>query len=454
MTFSILNLVIEITMNWSYISAYHLLICFFKKGVHMKTILKNGNVFYHGKIQKLDVEITDERITAIGTNLDGKEFIDCQGLLVTPGFVDLHVHLREPGFEHKGTIKTETLSAKYGGYSHIVAMANTKPCMDDVTAIQDFEKRVKKDSCIHTYTYSAITEDLKGLKLTDFEANSHFDIVKGFSDDGKGVQSEDMMKQAMLEAKKCNSIIVAHCEDENELQDGACVNLSQFSRDNGLVGINNASEYNQAIRDLKLTEQIGNRYHICHISTKETVQALREYRKKGLEVSGEACPHHLILTDENIKNLNPNYKMNPPLRSREDLNALIEGIKDGTITCISTDHAPHSEEEKQKPIAQAPFGIIGNQHAFSLVYTYLVKKGLLDLETVLNCMTVNPSRIIGLDHDLEIGKMANITVIDLNEEYVITKDSIKSKATNTPFIDTKCYGAIKYHILDGQIEKL
>mgnify|MGYP000060838746 FL=1 len=171
----------------------------------------------------------------------------------------------------------------------------------------------------------------------------------------------------MKEAKAINSIIVAHCEDEGELEKGACINLGRVSKENGLVGINNASEYNHALRDLQLSKEIGNRYHICHISTKETVAGLREYRKQGLPVSGEACPHHLILTDENIKNLNPNYKMNPPLRSKEDLDALIEGLKDGTVTCISTDHAPHSDEEKLKPIDQAPFGIIGNQHAFSLI---------------------------------------------------------------------------------------
>ena len=181
---------------------------------------------------------------------------------------------------------------------------------------------------------------------------------------------------------------------------------------------------------------------------------LIEYRKQGLPVSGEACPHHLILTDENIKNLNPNYKMNPPLRSKEDLDALIEGLKDGTVTCISTDHAPHSDEEKLKPIDQAPFCFIGNQHAFSLVYTYLVKKNLLDLETVLKCMTVNPSQVIGLDHDMAVGKKANIAIIDLNEEYTITRDNIYSKAKNTPFLDTKCFGLVKYHILDGKIEKL
>ena len=420
----------------------------------MKTILKNGNVFYHGKIQQLDVEITDEKITNVGSHLEGEQVIDCTDLLVTPGFVDLHVHLREPGFEHKGTIKTETLSAKYGGYTHIVAMANTNPCMDDQETIDDFVERVKKDSAIHTYTYSAITKDLKGEELTNFKENNSFDIVKGFSDDGKGVQKEAMMEKAMIQAKENDSIIVAHCEDEGELQPGACINLSKLSKDNDLVGINNASEYNHAIRDLKLTEKIGNRYHICHISTKETVAALKEYKAKGLKVSGEACPHHLILTDENIQNLNPNYKMNPPLRSKEDLDALIQGIKEGTITCISTDHAPHSEEEKQKPIDKAPFGIIGNQHAFSLIYTYLVKKGLLDLETVLKCMTINPSQVIGFDHDLEVGKMANIAIIDLDEQYTITRESMKSKAVNTPFLDTQCFGTIQYHILDGKIEKL
>lgn len=420
----------------------------------MKIILKNGNVFYHGKIQQLDVEITHEKITNVASHLDGEHVVDCTGLLITPGFVDLHVHLREPGFEHKGTIQTETLSAKYGGYTHIVAMANTNPCMDDQEIITDFVERVKKDSAIHTYTYSAITKDLKGKELTNFKENNSFDIVKGFSDDGKGVQKKEMMEKAMIQAKENNSIIVAHCEDEEQLQPGACINLSQLSKDNGLVGINNASEYNHVIRDLKLTEKIGNRYHICHISTKETVAALKEYRAKGLKVSGEACPHHLILTDENIKNLNSNYKMNPPLRSQEDLKALIQGIKEGTITCISTDHAPHSEEEKQKPIDKAPFGIIGNQHAFSLIYTYLVKKGLLDLETVLKCMTINPSQVIGFDHDLEVGKNANIAIIDLNEEYMITRESIKSKAVNTPFLDTRCFGKVKYHILDGKIEKL
>lgn len=420
-----------------------------------KILFKNGNVFYHGKLQKLDVLIENETIIEIKENISqADKVIDLEGKLLTPGFVDIHVHLREPGFEYKETIASGTNSAKYGGYTHLVAMANTIPCMDNIETIKDFEKRVKKDAKVHTYTYSAITKGLKGEELVDFNINSKENIVAGFSDDGKGVQSKDMMEMAMKAAKSNGSIIVAHCEDEAELEPGACINDGNYAKDHGLVGINNASEYNHVIRDLKLAKEIGNRYHICHISTKETVWALRDARKTNSVVSGEACPHHLILTDDNIKDMNSNYKMNPPLRSKEDLNALIEGINDGSVTVISTDHAPHATEEKNKPIDKAPFGIIGNQHAFSLMYTYIVKKGLIPLEKVLTCMSINPAKIIGIEHDLEVGLKANFVVFDLEEEYVITKESIKSKSINTPFIGTKCFGALKYHVLDGKVTEI
>lgn len=420
-----------------------------------KILFKNGKVFYHNKLQNLDVLIENDKVIEIKENIDqADEIIELGGKLLIPGLVDIHVHLREPGFEYKETIATGTNSAKYGGYTHLVAMANTIPCMDNVETIKDFEKRVNKDACIHTYTYSAITNGLKGQELVDFTANNKEAIVVGFSDDGRGVQSKDMMEAAMKAAKANNSIIVAHCEDEEELQPGACINQGNYAKNHDLVGINNSSEYNHAIRDLKMADEIGNRYHICHISTKETVAALKEARKTNPLVSGEACPHHLILTDDNIKDMNPNYKMNPPLRSKDDLNALIEGINNGSVTVISTDHAPHSIEEKNKPIAKAPFGIIGNQHAFSLMYTYLVKKGLISLERVLACMTVNPAKIIGIEHDLEVGFKANLAIFDLDEEYVITKESIKSKSINTPFIDTKCFGALKYHLLDGKVTKI
>lgn len=420
-----------------------------------KILFKNGNVFYHGKLQNLDVLIDGETIIAIEKKIDhGDEEIDLKGKLLTPGFVDIHVHLREPGFEYKETIATGTNSAKYGGYTHLVAMANTIPCMDDIETIKDFEKRVDKDAKIHTYTYSAITKDLKGQELVDFNTNSRENIVVGFSDDGKGVQAKEMMVAAMKAAKANNSIIVAHCEDEEELRPGACINDGNYAKENNLIGINNASEYNHAIRDLNLAGEIGNRYHICHISTKETVAALAKARLNNKLVSGEVCPHHLILTDDNIKDLNPNYKMNPPLRSKADLEALIKGINENVVTVISTDHAPHAIEEKNKSIDKAPFGIIGNQHAFSLMYTYLVKKGLISLEKVLECMTINPAKVIKIDHDLEVGYKANFAIFDLEKEYMITKDNIKSKSINTPFLDTKCYGVLKYHVLDGVVTKI
>lgn len=420
-----------------------------------KIVFKNGQVFYQGKIQSLDVLINGEYIEDIASNIEDKEamIIDIKGQLLTLGFVDIHSHLREPGYEYKETIKTGTLSAKYGGYTHIVAMANTQPCMDNGATIEDFTKRVEQDANVHTYTYSAITKGLAGDTVVDFKENSKYPLVIGFSDDGRGVQSKEMMMQAMKEAKKYNSIIVAHCEDERELH-GGCIHDGVYARKHGLIGINNDSEWKMAVRDLQLVEEVDGKYHICHISTKETVAALKEFRNKGLDVSGEACPHHLILTDENIKDCHPNYKMNPPLRSKEDLEALLQGIREGVVTVIATDHAPHSEEEKQRSIDKAPFGIIGNQHAFSLLNTYIIERGLLPLETVLTCMAEHPAKVIGIDHQLEKGKKANLCVIDLQKEFTITKENIKSKATNTPFLGVTCKGVVTHHILDGVVTKL
>lgn len=421
-----------------------------------KKLFKNGDVFYQGKVQKKDVLIEDEYIIEIADTIydDEAKIFDIQGQLLTLGFVDMHVHLREPGFTHKETIATGTLSAKYGGYTHIVAMANTNPCMDSIEVIQDFSNRVKRDGKVHTYTYSAITKGLEGNTLVDFDTLSKEPMVLGFSDDGKGVQKNDMMAAAMKKAKQNHTMIVAHCEDESELQPGACIHAGTYAKEHDLVGINSDSEFKHAQRDLSLAEDTKCRYHICHISTKETVAALKEAKTKGLLASGEVCPHHLILTDENIKDCHPNYKMNPPLRSKEDLEALIVGLRDGTIEVIATDHAPHSREEKNLPIEEAAFGIIGSQHAFSLLHTYLVKKDIVSLETILTCMSTNPARVLGLDHSFEIGKKANLCVVDVNESFTITEESIKSKSINTPFLGVTCVGKVKYHILDGEVTKL
>ena len=418
-----------------------------------KVLFKNGQVFYHDQLQTLDVLVEGDLIKAIEPSIEDQEasVIDLNGKLLSPGFIDIHTHLREPGFEYKETVLTGTKSALYGGYSTIVAMANTKPCMDDVETIERLENIIKKDACVHTYTYSAITTDLAGKELVNMEANQTNNIVVGFSDDGKGVQSHDMMEKAMKKVKELDSIIVAHCEDESELKPGGCIHEGTYAKEHQLVGINNESEYKQVARDLDLVRKIHNRYHVCHVSTHQTVDLLRKAKQEGLSVSGEASPHHLVLTDENIKNCDPNYKMNPPLRSKEDREALIKGLNDGTLQVIATDHAPHSEEEKNQTIVKAPFGIIGLQHCFPLVYTYVVKTGETTLETVLKALTSGPAKVLHFTDCFEVGQKANLCVFDLNEKFVIKKEDLVSKASNTPFIGYPCYGKIKYNMIDGKL---
>ena len=417
-------------------------------------LLKNAHLYHHQCFEDVDILIQDGKIKEIGKNIESNgEIIDLNGKLVSHNFFDMHVHLREPGFEYKETIETGSLSALYGGYGTIIAMANTIPCMDDVDTIRDFKERVLKNGYVNIYTYSAISEELKGQKVVDIENNIKEDIVVGFSDDGKGVQKDEIMEEAMKRAKEVDSIIVAHCEDESELH-GGCIHEGKYAKEHQLIGINNASEYKQVDRDLQLVRKYHNRYHVCHISTKETVELLRQAKKEGLNVSGEACPHHLILTDENIKECHPNYKMNPPLRSKEDLLALIKGLNDNTITVLSTDHAPHSQEEKNQPIQKAPFGIIGIQHAFSLMYTYLVKRNLVDLKTILNGLTMGPSKVLRMNGDVNEGDIANLCIFDLDKEYIIEEKDIKSKSINTPFLGVKVYGKIYANIVNGQLTRM
>ena len=417
-------------------------------------LLKNALLYHHNVFENTDILIENGYIKRIENHIDSHyPNIDLQGQLVVHNFIDIHTHLREPGFEYKETIDTGSLAALYGGYGTIVAMANTKPCMDDQMTIEDFKKRVDKNGHVNVYTYSAITKDLKGEELVDMERLIKNDIVLGFSDDGKGVQQKDMMEKAMTTVKSIDSIIVAQCEDESELH-GGCIHEGRYAKDHHLIGINNESEYKQVARDLDIVRQLKNRYHVCHISTKETVQLLRNAIKEGLPVSGEASPHHLILTEDNIKDCHPNYKMNPPLRSQEDHDALIQGLNDGTIKVIATDHAPHSKEEKDQSIAKAPFGIIGIQHAFPLLYTYIVKKNLVPLEKVLDALTIGPADVLRLDARVEEGMKANLCIIDLNEKMTITEDSIKSKSKNTPFIGVECYGKVKANIINGEYREL
>lgn len=417
-------------------------------------LLKNAHLYINLQFENVDILIEDGMITKIEKNIESDvPTYDLKGKMVAHNFIDMHTHLREPGFEHKETIYSGTTSALYGGYGTVVAMANTLPCMDDLETIDDFKKRVIKDGQVNTYTYSAITKDLKGKELVDMAHIVEEDIVLGFSDDGKGVQSDEMMDLAMQLASNIDSIIVAHCEDESELH-GGCIHEGHYAKEHDLIGINSASEYKQVARDLEIVKHYQNRYHVCHISTKETVELLRQAKKDGLPVSGEASPHHLILTEENIKDCHPNYKMNPPLRSIEDHQALIDGLNDQTIKVIATDHAPHAREEKNKPIQDAPFGIIGIQHAFPLLYTYLVKKNLVKLETILDALTTGPAHVLRLEGDVKLGQKANLCIFDLDKEFVIEEDDIKSKSINTPFLGVKCYGKIVANIVNGKMTEM
>lgn len=414
-------------------------------------LLKNANLYRNQKFQIVDILIEDGVITKIAQDIEKNvPTYDLKGKMVSHNFIDMHVHLREPGFEYKETIASGSLSALYGGYGTIVAMANTQPCMDDLDTIHDFQKRVEKDAYVNVYTYSAITTDLKGKELVDMAHIVEEDIVLGFSDDGKGVQSDEMMDLAMQLASNIDSIIVAHCEDESELQ-GGCIHDGQYAKEHHLVGINSASEYKQVARDLELVRHYHNRYHVCHISTLETVELLRQAKKEGLPVSGEASPHHLILTEENIKDCHPNYKMNPPLRSKEDHQALIQGLNDQTIKVIATDHAPHAREEKNRPIQDAPFGIIGIQHAFPLLYTYLVQKNLVKLETILDALTTGPAHVLRLKGTVEVGTIANLCIFDLEKSFVIEEKDIRSKSINTPFLGVTCQGKLVANIINGKM---
>lgn len=412
-------------------------------------LLKNAHLYRNHEFQDVDLLIVDGVIQTIGRELESEyPVIDLKGKMVAHNFIDMHTHLREPGFEHKETIATGTRSALYGGYGTVVAMANTLPCMDDELTIDDFQKRVLKDAVVNTYTYSAITEELKGKNIVDIDNLSKKDIVLGFSDDGKGVQNADIMAEAMKLASENQTIIVAHCEDESELH-GGCIHEGHYAKEHGLVGINSDSEFKQVARDLDIVRQYHNRYHVCHISTKETVKLLKDAIKEGLPVSGEVSPHHLILTEDNIKDCHPNYKMNPPVRTKEDHQALIDGLNKNILKVIATDHAPHAREEKNRPIQDAPFGIIGIQHAFPLLYTYLVKKNLVSLETILNALTYGPADVLKLDVQVEVGAKANLCIFDLDRQFEITEESIQSKSVNTPFLGVKCYGQIIANIVNG-----
>jgi len=376
--------------------------------------------------------------------------IDAQGKLVIPGLIDMHVHLREPGFEYKETIETGSRAAVKGGFTTIACMPNTRPVTDNVDTVQLVLKKGQEAGLAKVLPYAAITKNELGRELTDFEALKAAGAI-GFTDDGVGVQSAQMMKDAMSRAKALDMPVIAHCED-NTLVVGAAVTDGEFAKRHGLKGIPNESEAIHVGRDILLSEATGAHYHVCHVSTEQSVRLIRHAKSFGIKVTAEVCPHHLVLSDEDIPGLDANWKMNPPLRSPRDVQACIEGLEDGTIDIIVTDHAAHSEEEKAKGLELAPFGIVGFETAFPLLYTKFVATGKWTLDFLVRRMTTDPARVFRLDTGrLEEGAPADLTMIDLEQEQVVDPQTFASKGRNTPFTGWKLKGWPVKTWVDGKL---
>ena len=368
-------------------------------------------------------------------------FVDKENYVVLPGFCDVHVHFREPGFSYKETIETGCKASARGGYTAVCTMPNLNPVPDTAENLKEQTDIIKRDATINVYPYASITIGQKGEELSELE-NMAADAI-AFSDDGKGVQSEELMRQAMLEAKRRGKMIVAHCED-NSLLFGGYIHDGGYCKAHNHKGICSESEWKPIERDLKLVKETGCKYHVCHISTKESVELIRKAKAEGLDVTCETGPHYLVLDDSDLKE-EGRFKMNPPLRSREDKLALIEGIKDGTIDMIATDHAPHSAEEKSKGLAGSAFGVVGIETAFQIMYTHFVETGEMTLERLIEIMAINPRKRFGIPFNTDF------TVWDLNKESVINPDDFLSKGKATPFENMVVKGECVLTVCNGKV---
>lgn len=360
--------------------------------------------------------------------------------MIFPGFCDVHVHLRQPGFSYKETIKSGTQASAHGGYTTVFSMPNLKPVPDSAEHLKEQLDIIKKDAVINVLPYGAITVGQNGEELSDMESMAK-DVI-AFSDDGRGVQSEEMMKEAMLRAKALGKIIVAHCED-NSLLHGGYIHDGVYASEHSHRGICSESEWKPIKRDLELCRQTGCAYHVCHISCKESVELIRQAKAQGVNVTCETGPHYLILTDEDLKE-DGRFKMNPPLRSKEDRQALIEGVLDGTIDMIATDHAPHSKEEKSRGLEKSAFGIVGIETAFQLLYTHFVKKNIISLERLVELLAVNPRKRFGIEYD------NSFTVWDLDKKTVINPSDFLSMGKATPFEGEEVFGECELTVCNGK----
>ena len=380
-------------------------------------------------------------IDTIGASISTLSVFNSPRFVVFPGFCDVHVHFREPGFSYKETIGTGSLASARGGYTAVCTMPNLNPVPDSLEHLKMQLDLIENSACIHVYPYGAITVGEKGETLADLEAMAPY--VAGFSDDGRGVQSAQMMEQAMLRAKSLSKIIVAHCED-NSLLRGGYIHDGSYAKAHNHRGICSESEWGQIARDLELVAKTGVSYHVCHISTKESVELIRQAKAQGLDVTCETGPHYLVMDDSMLQE-DGRFKMNPPLRSKEDRDALVQGILDGTIDMIATDHAPHSAEEKAKGLEKSAFGVVGIETAFPILYTYLVKPGILTMDRLVELLCINPRKRFGLS----LG--CDYSVWDLEASYAIDPKDFLSLGKATPFTGWQVNGQCMATVCDGKL---
>jgi len=420
----------------------------------MKILIKDGHVLDYktGLDGVFDVMIEDGKIVEIGNNLElaNGDLIDAAGKYVIPGLVDAHCHLRDPGYEYKEDIETGTRSAAMGGFTSVACMPNTDPVIDNESVVRYVLNKAKQDGLINVYPIGAISKGLNGEELAEI-GELKFAGAVAISDDGKPVKKSSLMKKALQYASMFDITVISHCED-TDLSDEGVMNEGYMSTIQGLKGIPSAAEAVMVSRDLILAEYTNTPIHIAHVSTELSVDLIRNAKKRGVKVTAETCPHYFSLTEDACEGFNTLAKVNPPLRTKKDVEAVIEGLRDGTIDIIATDHAPHHMDEKNVEFNLAASGMVGFETALPLAITYLVKPGILSMRELVAKMCYNPSRILGLNKGtIEIGRTADITIVDLNDEYTVDINKFKSKSKNSPFHGIKLKGSVVYTIVNGNV---
>jgi len=410
----------------------------------MKALFRNANVYSNGEFKKQNMLLDGASLSVFTGDVSRIDAPVFDNTAIFPGFCDVHVHFREPGFSYKETIATGSLASAHGGYTAVCTMPNLTPPPDCPENLKIQTDIIKRDAKIAVFPYGTITKGQAGLELSDMDAMKK--SVIGYSDDGKGIQTEEVMLAAMKKAHELGKMIVAHCED-NSLLRGGYIHDGEYAAANGHRGICSESEFGQIARDLELVKKTGCKYHVCHISTKESVKIIRQAKADGVDVTCETAPHYLTLCDTQIEN-HGRFKMNPPIRSSADRDALIEGIKDGTVDMIATDHAPHSAEEKSRGLEKSNMGVVGIETAFPVSYTYLVKTGVITLERLIKLLSVNPRERFGITTDV------GFTVFDLGDEYVIDPAEFLSMGKSTPFEGVKVFGRCLATVYDGKFAYL